>query len=398
MVYNIGNRNTGLEVAMAAVISLINHRNISTLIHMKLFNPDTLHIFHSGNQEDRQDLEDLKEFMNLSYPQVRIFAHRVDMYDCEKLGKVTRSILTRDPDLMFDLSNGNPVAAMLLRQIAANLKLKVFVFSERDDRAALIKNGNCSEVDLQSVDLEIADFIKSGGGDVFSSSTSIYESPEIEKLLMWQIQNYSTWTRISKLLRSRNIIQGSGNGSQDHVVGIDLRGLSAGEKKLMIEFVYFLHESRIAKMRRKGKEGFSLDFRKPGFKQLLMVYGSWLEAITYHALKHLHLMDDLRSGVVFYWDERIRKVANEIDVMAVYRGRLVAVSCKDTSKYNEKDLNELLVAANGLGGENSIKILVSTQWPDKSLVKERAKEIGIHLVRFDGDLSSFLQQLKKIFD
>ncbi len=383
---------------MSAVLSLINHRNISTIIHLKLYSPGTIYMLHSGNQEDKDDLNDLREFMGLAYPEVSLVARKVNMYSCEELKKTLDAILSEESKLTLDLSNGNPVAAMILHHLSNDKNLNVFVYSERDDRAAILHKGKCSNVDMKRVDLEISDFIKSGGGDVLASSTKTFMSEEIEKLLMWQIQNHDKWMRTNKTFKTKNIIRGSGSGFQENMVGLELKGLTNGEKKGVLEFIYFLHESRIAKMKKTGRDVYTLDFRQSHYKQLLMVHGNWLEALTFHAMKHLNRMDDLESGVTFYWDEKLRKVANEIDVMAVYKGKLVAVSCKDTSKYNVKELNELEVAANRLGGENSIKILVSTFWPDKNLVMARAREMGIHIIRYDGNLEKFVKAMQDIFD
>ena len=74
----------------------------------------------------------------------------------------------------------------------------------------------------------------------------------------------------------------------------------------------------------------------------------------------------------------------------------IFISCKDSDKYNEMALNELNVYASKFGGENSYKFLVATKEPIKSPVSIRAKEMGIHLIIFDGDEDKFIRTIKAI--
>ena len=61
-------------------------------------------------------------------------------------------------------------------------------------------------------------------------------------------------------------------------------------------------------------------------------------------------------------------------------------------------LNELNVYANKIGGKNAYKILVATREPSKGPVTIRAKEMGIHIVIFDGDENKFINQIRKILE
>lgn len=61
-------------------------------------------------------------------------------------------------------------------------------------------------------------------------------------------------------------------------------------------------------------------------------------------------------------------------------------------------LNELNVYAAKFGGENSYKILVATKEPIKSPVRTRAKEMGIHLIIFDGNEEKFIKEIKSIIN
>ena len=109
-------------------------------------------------------------------------------------------------------------------------------------------------------------------------------------------------------------------------------------------------------------------------------------------------MDEAKNGVMFLWNDGNQFVRNELDVVAVKDSVPIFISCKDSDKYNEMALNELNVYATKFGGENSYKILVATKEPIKSPVKTRAKEMGIHLIIFDGNEEKFIKKIKKIIN
>lgn len=98
----------------------------------------------------------------------------------------------------------------------------------------------------------------------------------------------------------------------------------------------------------------------------------------------------------FLWNNGRKTVRNELDVIAVKDSVPICISCKDSDKYNEMALNELNVYANKIGGKNAYKILVATKEPIKEPVKMRAKEMGIHLVIFDGNEEKFINKIRKI--
>jgi len=79
-----------------------------------------------------------------------------------------------------------------------------------------------------------------------------------------------------------------------------------------------------------------------------------------------------------------------------HKTRLICISCKDTSHYDVPQLNELEVYAQKLGGQEVKKILVSTAEPKRNSLYKRAKEMGIHIILFNGDIKAFSGSLNKI--
>ncbi len=381
---------------MSVLICLINHRNISTLVATKALHPQKIILFHSGSKEDFKDIDNMVLYYQNLYPDLVLEPMEMDYYHCDNLRQAISSIKQEEGEVMLDLSNGNPVAAMLLREIAVEFSLPIFVFSERDERAIIIKNGDCIPVEIEKVDLQVEDFVESGGGSVYAESTAVFESGPIKHLLKWQMAHHDQWMQINRILKTKSIMRTLDYELKSKIVSVSTHRLSKKDFKLILEYLILLHEYRIAKFKKTSKFEFTLEFREEGFKHYIMGYGFWLEAVTYFGMKHLEFLDDLKSGVAFFWDEE-KNVNNEIDILAVYREKLVLVSCKDTSKYAEKELNELIVSAERLGGDSAIPIMVVTHWPDKQSLIERAREHGVHLIRYTGDLEQFIREFREIF-
>ena len=113
-------------------------------------------------------------------------------------------------------------------------------------------------------------------------------------------------------------------------------------------------------------------------------------------IKEIKEIDEVKSGVMFLWNDNSNVVRNEVDVIAIKDSIPICISCKDSDKYNEDALNELEVYSKQIGGDNSYKILVATKEPIKLAVKERAKEMKINIVIFDGDEEKFKKNIKNI--
>ena len=146
----------------------------------------------------------------------------------------------------------------------------------------------------------------------------------------------------------------------------------------------------------KNNDKVKVRFLNNYIKGFIFKSGTWLEIATNNLLKNIKEIDECRNGVIFLWNNGRKTVRNELDVIAVKDSVPICISCKDSDKYNEMALNELNVYANKIGGKNAYKILVATKEPIKEPVKMRAKEMGIHLVIFDGNEEKFINKIRKI--
>ncbi|MDZ5010384.1 DUF1887 family protein, partial [Clostridium perfringens] len=133
------------------------------------------------------------------------------------------------------------------------------------------------------------------------------------------------------------------------------------------------------------KNQIEVNFKNEYLKSFIFKSGTWLEIATDIIIREIKEMDEVKSGVMFFWNDKSKIVRNEVDVVAVKDSIPICISCKDSDKYNEDALNELDVYSKQIGGDKAYKILVATKNPIKSAVIERAKEMDIDIVIFDGD-------------
>lgn len=139
-----------------------------------------------------------------------------------------------------------------------------------------------------------------------------------------------------------------------------------------------------------------VNFKNEYLKSFIFKSGTWLEMATNIMISEIKEIDEVKSGVMFLWNDKSKIVRNEVDVVAVKDSVAICISCKDSDKYNEDALNELDVYSNQIGGEKVYKILVATKEPVKAAVKERAKEMGINLIIFNGNEEKFKSEIKNI--
>ena len=139
-----------------------------------------------------------------------------------------------------------------------------------------------------------------------------------------------------------------------------------------------------------------VSFNNEYLKSFIFKSGTWLEIVTNNLISEIKEIDEVKSGLMFFWNDKSKRVRNEVDVVAVKDSVVICISCKDSDKYNENALNELDVYSSKIGGKNVYKILVATKEPLKASVTQRAKEMGISLVIFDGNEEKFKKKIQGI--
>lgn len=171
--------------------------------------------------------------------------------------------------------------------------------------------------------------------------------------------------------------------------------LDNDERKLLDKILLKLREMQEIAFKNISDSEIEVKFKNDYLKPFIFKTGTWLEFATRLIISEIEGIDEVKSGLVFLWDYSNSIIKNEVDVVAVKDSVVSCISCKDSEKYDEDALNELNVYALKIGGEDANKILVATKEPIKNTIKERAKEMNISLIIFDGNEEEFKKEIKK---
>jgi hypothetical protein len=236
--------------------------------------------------------------------------------------------------------------------------------------------------------------LKVQGAKFFLQSTDLFNKANVQKFIDYIIKNYELWNDFKMTLIQSNIAQN--NDSLTNRAIISLKGINNEDRKEYYKLLTKFKELNLINFTYKDDEQVVIYFNNSEIKTLFLKTGTWLEVLVYKIVKEIKAVDDVQSGVLFLWDNEVRNVKNEIDVLASVKSQLVYISCKDTSKYDDGTLNELQVYAEQLGGDDVKKILVATKPSYKRSTFSRAEEMGIHIVIFDGNVEKLKNNLQSV--
>lgn len=254
-----------------------------------------------------------------------------------------------------------------------------------------LENIQCEKCSF--VDLDVEDIINSIGASIVIDSTEISEINIIESMTNYIADNLLLWENYKTRLSDNSVF--IHDVSNPRCIKIDKELLNREEVILLDKILEFLEKNNQIRIKNTD-QCLKVIFQNEFIKGFIFKSGTWLEVLTKNIIEEIKSVDDIKSGVLFLWNDKEVRVKNELDVVAIKDSVLICVSCKDSKKYDEVALNELNVYSEQLGGENVIKILVATKPPIKSSTSKRAKEMNINLVIFDGDKKAFKEELEKI--
>ena len=242
-------------------------------------------------------------------------------------------------------------------------------------------------------DLNVEEIIKSIGGSIVIDSEDSFNEEIINKMTFIIANNLETWEKYRVRLTDSNLF--IHNPFNPEMLEINTTCLNNDEIILINKCIHFLEVNNQITYTQKG-DCIEIKFLNEYIKGFIFKSGTWFEIFTKLIIKEIKNIDDVKSGVVFFWSKEKENVKNELDVVAVKDSVLICISCKDSKKYDEVALNELNIYANQLGGANVKKILVATMEPSKSIVINRAKEMGISIVVYNGNRNKFKNDLQNI--
>ena len=372
------------------IITILDEHNESSILLAEKLKPKEI-IYLYKKDEELKVLNSLRQFYLNKFPNCN--------FSDEKLGKDTISSIEeiikkiKSKNVAICLNQGDKKDILIMYTIALKHNIDGFFLDiPKEELLKLnLESVQCKKCNF--VDLDVEDIIDSIGASIVVDSTEISEINIIETMTNYIASNLDLWKKYKIRLSDNSAF--IHDESNPRSIKIDKELLSREEVMLLDKILNFLEKNGQIKVK-ELEQCLKVTFQNEFIKGFIFKSGTWLEVLTKNIIEEIKSIDDIKSGLLFLWNDKESRVKNELDVVAIKDSVLICVSCKDSKKYDEVALNELNVYSEQLGGENVIKILVATHPPIKSSISKRAKEMGINLVVFDGNKKAFKEELEKI--
>ncbi|MGV1064499.1 Card1-like endonuclease domain-containing protein [Clostridium perfringens] len=372
------------------IITILDEHNESSILLAEKLKPKEI-IYLYKKDEELKVLNSLRQFYLNKFPNCN--------FSDEKLGKDTISSIEeiikrmKSKNTAICLNQGDKKDILIMYTLALKHNIDGFFLDiPKEELLKLnLESVKCEKCNF--VDLDVEDIIDSIGASIVVDSTEMSEINIIETMTNYIANNLDLWKKYKIRLSDNSVF--IHDESNPRSIKIDKELLSREEVVLLDKILNFLEKNGQIKVKELD-QCLKVTFQNEFIKGFIFKSGTWLEVLTKNIIEEIKSIDDIKSGVLFLWNDKESRIKNELDVVAIKDSVLICVSCKDSKKYDEVALNELNVYSEQLGGENVIKILVATQPPIKSSISKRAKEMGINLVVFDGNKKAFKEELEKI--
>lgn len=369
------------------IINLISCHNDSSILLTHQYKPKSvLFLYRNKDLDILKSIEDYYTNLPCTFLKENI--------DNKSIDELENLILKyKKNNALFNLTSENVLDVLIFY----TLSLKNNICCKFLD----IKNKQIINMSLDDItikkeniyDLNVEEIIKSIGGSIAIDSENSFNEEIINKMTFIIANNLETWEKYRVRLTDSNLF--IHNPFNPEMLEINTTCLNNDEIILINKCIHFLEINNQIMYTNKG-DCIEIKFLNQYIKGFIFKSGTWFEIFTKLIIKEIKNIDDVKSGVVFFWSKEKENVKNELDVVAVKDSVLICISCKDSKKYDEVALNELNIYANQLGGANVKKILVATMEPSKNIVINRAKEMGISIVVYNGNRNKFKNDLQNI--
>ena len=371
------------------LISQVDRHNEFNILATRRFNPKkTIFIYR---KEDEPFLQSLKKYYNVYFKNIEFKECLVDEGDLKTLNKIITE--NKNKDILVNLTGGSRINSLEMLNICKENLIKS-IYIDIKNKYLYIFNNEIEIIKEEFEDLELDKLIKASGGEVINDSTELANKKDLILLTKLIYKNLELWHMYKQKLYDPNIF--IHYAEKPKVIRVNLELVSIEEKDLLNRILVKLRDIGGIDYTNETDNKIKVEFKNEYLKSFIFKSGTWLEVATNNIINEIKEIDEVKSGVIFLWDDKSKVVRNEVDIVAVKDSIVICISCKDSDKYNEGALNELDVYSNKIGGKNAYKILVSTKEPSKAAVRDRAKEMGISLIIFDGNEEKFKNQIKSV--
>ena len=372
------------------LINQVDEHNESNILATQEFKPRVVYFIKDKDSEEK--MKTLRFYYEKNFRKIKIEEFLVEEGDKEELEKIIKS--AKDKNILLNLTGGKRINSLILLDLCIKEKITALYIDIKKQIMYEFKE-DITIYEKTFEDLEIDDIVKASGGKIVEDSSELCNKKDLIYFAEKISNNLGLWHRYKQKLYESSVFEHDSNETQK--IYIHTQVLKNEEINLLDKILCKFKEMNEISYR-KEKNRITVTFNNNYLKAFIFKSGTWLEIETNKLINSIEEVDEAKNGVMFLWNDGNQSVRNELDVVAVKDSVPIFISCKDSDKYNEMALNELNVYATKFGGENSYKILVATKEPIKSPVKTRAKEMGIHLIIFDGNEEKFIKKIKKIIN
>lgn len=372
------------------IINLIDEHNESGILLTAKYNPKEV-LFLYTKDEELTSLNAIKTYYKNKFPACIVLEEKIDINDFKGIEKII--LHHKNKQSILNLTPGRKYNNLILYTICLKNNVQCKYLNVEKEELTTFNLESITTEKQSFVDLDVEDMIKSIGGSIVVDSTEVCDISIVEKMTYIIARNLISWEKYKIRLSDTSVF--IHDESNPQAIRVDKALLNYEENRLLGKCLEFLASNNQIKLKEDGTF-YKISFLNDYIKSFIFKSGTWLEVLTKSIVEKIEVIDDVKSGVLFLWNDEQTRVKNELDVVAIKDSVLICISCKDSKKYDEVALNELNVYANQLGGEHVKKILVATKEPAKGTVYQRAEEMDINLVIFDGNVENFKNKLEKI--
>ena len=336
--------------------------------------------------KEKKKLDKFKE-LYIDFNNIEVIDELIDEDNYDNLKNIISKY--KEKEIIINLTGGNRITSLIMLKIAIELNIQcVYVDLLKKRRYIFDKEYRIIEQPLE--DISISDVIHLSGSNITLDSTSLAEKSDIQEFTKVILSNLDIWHKYKQKLYDNNIFKHDYKDTSR--ISINKCLVESEELKLIYNILNYLREKNEVEFI-EDKDNIEVLFKNDYLKGFIFKSGTWLEVLTTLVVQSIEDIDEVKSGLTFYWGDDLKRVRNELDVVAIRDSVLICISCKDSDKYDEDALNELQVYSERLGGKNAIKILVATKQPVKKTVLDRAKEMNINIVILDKNIDIFKKVL-----
>lgn len=370
------------------LINQIDNHNEANILATKRFNPKEVLFIYDKSKTDL--INAVESYYENYLSTVKFNKILIEEGDIDSLTKAINE--SKNRNILINLTGGSRINSLALLNICKDNSLKS-IYMDIKNKYLYIFDNEIKVIKEEFEDLELDNLIKASGGEVINDSTELSNKKELILLTKAIYKNLELWHMYKQKLYDTNIF--IHDAENPKMIRINIELLSIEEKSLLSKILIKLTDIDEINYTDELDNKIKVDFKNDYLKSFIFKSGTWLEVATNYIINEISEIDEVKSGVMFLWNDKSKVVRNEVDVIAVKDSVPICVSCKDSDRYNEDTLNELDVYSTQIGGKNAYKILVATKEPIKLAVKDRAKEMGISLIIFDGNEEKFKNQIKE---